>query len=94
MNSGSSSSDIATMDFEDALTELEDVVRQLEGGRIRLEEAVTAYEWGVKLKRHCETKLKEARAKVERITAGPEGQVITALMEGNSEGNSSWKPSA
>lgn len=70
--------DIAAMDFEDALAALEEIVRQLEGGKIRLEEAVGAYERGVKLKRHCEAKLKEAKAKVDRITIGPDGGIGVA----------------
>ncbi|MEO5374051.1 MAG: exodeoxyribonuclease VII small subunit [Alphaproteobacteria bacterium] len=73
--------DIAAMDFEDALTALEDIVRQLEGGKVRLEAAVGAYERGVKLKRHCEAKLKEARAKVDRITPGPDGAIEATPMD-------------
>lgn len=73
--------DIAAMDFEDALAALEEIVRQLEGGKIRLEEAVGAYERGVELKRHCEAKLKEAKAKVDRITTGPDGSVDVTPMD-------------
>lgn len=69
--------DIAAMDFEDALAALEDIVRLLEGGKIRLGEAVQAYERGVALKRHCEARLSEAKAKVDKITTGPDGAVMT-----------------
>ncbi|MGB1026911.1 MAG: exodeoxyribonuclease VII small subunit, partial [Rhodospirillaceae bacterium] len=62
--------DIAKMSFEQALTALEDIVRSLEGGRVDLDRSVEAYERGVLLKRHCEEKLAEAKAKVERITIG------------------------
>ena len=62
--------DIATMSFEDALSELEKIVRQIEDGRGKLDEAITAYERGVALKRHCESKLKEALVKIEQITVG------------------------
>jgi exodeoxyribonuclease VII small subunit len=62
--------DIATMSFEDALSELEKIVRQIEDGRGKLDEAITAYERGVALKRHCESKLKEAQVKIEQITVG------------------------
>lgn len=67
--------DIAALSFEDALTELDRIVRQLETGATRLDDAINAYERGALLKRHCETKLREAQAKVERISFGPDGQV-------------------
>ena len=81
MDKASLPPDIAAMAFEDALTALEEIVRQLEGGRIRLEEAVAAYERGVALKRHCESRLQEARGKVERITT--DGQIGMTLVEGD-----------
>jgi exodeoxyribonuclease VII small subunit len=65
--------DIALLSFEDALSELEKIVRQIEDGRGKLDEAISAYERGVALKRHCESKLKEAQAKIEQITVGESG---------------------
>lgn len=65
--------DIAAMSFEDALGELEEIVRKLEEGRVKLDEAIAAYERGARLKAHCEKKLAEAKAKVEKITLGPGG---------------------
>ena len=62
--------DIAAMSFEDALNELEKIVRQIEDGRGKLDEAISAYERGDALKRHCESKLKEAQVKIEQITVG------------------------
>ncbi len=62
--------DIATLSFEDALLELERIVRQIEDGRAKLDDAISAYERGVALKRHCDGKLKEAQAKIELITLG------------------------
>jgi exodeoxyribonuclease VII small subunit len=67
--------DIAAMSFEDALAELDRIVRQLEDGRGKLDDAIQSYERGAQLKRHCEAKLKEAQAKVERIVLGPNGPV-------------------
>lgn len=69
--------DIATLSFEDALAELEKLVKQLEDGKAKLDDAITAYERGAWLKRHCETKLREAQAKIEQITVGPDGAVTT-----------------
>lgn len=70
--------DIAKMNFEDALKELEGIVRQLEEGKGRLDEAIDAYSRGALLKRHCEAKLAEAEARIERIVLGPDGAVTTA----------------
>ena len=69
--------DISALSFEEALAELETIVRQLEGGQGRLDEAIDAYSRGAQLKRHCEAKLAEAQAKVERIVMGPDGSVST-----------------
>jgi exodeoxyribonuclease VII small subunit len=69
--------DIATMTFEEALAELEGIVRRLEAGQGRLDEAIDAYERGAALKRHCEARLQEAQLRVERIVMGPDGGVAT-----------------
>jgi exodeoxyribonuclease VII small subunit len=69
------SADIATMSFEDALAELEGIVRRLEGGQVKLDDAIQSYERGAQLKRHCEKKLNEAQQRVDRIVIGPEGAV-------------------
>ena len=76
MADGGKPTDIAKMSFEDALEELEDIVRTLEGGKGRLEDAITAYERGAKLKAHCEKKLKAAQAKVEKISLGADGEAV------------------
>ena len=65
--------EIAKLGFEDALAELEAIVRGLEEGTGKLDEAVRAYERGAMLKRHCEAKLKEAQARIEKVVLGPEG---------------------
>ena len=65
--------DLAGLSFEDALAELEKIVRQLEEGGGKLGDAIGAYERGALLKKHCEEKLRQARAKVEKILLGPDG---------------------
>ena len=67
--------DIATMSFEEALVELEQIVRRLEGGQVKLDEAILCYERGAQLKQHCERKLNEAQQRVDRIVIGPDGVV-------------------
>ena len=73
--------DITAMTFEDALAELDRIVRQLEEGKGRLDEAVDAYTRGVHLKRHCEAKLADAQARVERIVLAPNGDISTQPTE-------------
>jgi len=69
--------DIAKLSFEDALDELEKLVKQLENGKAKLDDAIGAYERGALLKRHCESKLREAQAKIEQISVGSDGKVST-----------------
>ncbi len=67
--------DVAALSFEDALAELERIVRQLEEGRGRLDDAISSYERGTALKRHCEAKLRDAQAKVDKITLAADGSI-------------------
>jgi exodeoxyribonuclease VII small subunit len=67
--------DVAGLSFEDALAELERIVRGLEGGQQKLEDAIAAYERGAKLRRHCEAKLAEAEQRVQAIVAAGDGSV-------------------
>lgn len=67
--------DIATMNFEDALAELDKIVRTLEGGTAKLDDSIAAYERGALLRRHCEIKLKEAQTRVDKIVLGADGTV-------------------
>jgi len=67
--------DIAAMSFEDALAELEQIVRRLEAGQVKLDDAIQSYERGAQLKRHCETKLNEAQQRVDRIVVGSDGTI-------------------
>ena len=73
MSDPSETPDIASMSFEDALAELEQIVRRLEAGQVKLDEAIQCYERGARLKQHCEQKLNEAQQRVERIVIGPDG---------------------
>lgn len=73
--------DVSKMSFEDALAELEQIVRALEGGQQKLEDAITAYERGASLRKHCEAKLAEAEARVAAIVRSADGSVTTRPME-------------
>jgi exodeoxyribonuclease VII small subunit len=65
--------DIAKMNFETALSELENIVARLEEGKIGLEDSIAIYERGEKLKTHCEKMLANAEARIARITFKADG---------------------
>ena len=73
--------DVSAMSFEEALAELEQIVRGLEGGQQKLEDAIGAYERGAALRRHCEAKLTEAEARVAAIVERADGTLATRPME-------------
>lgn len=77
----STPADVEQMSFEEALAELKQIVERLEQGEGRLDEAITAYERGAQLKKHCEKKLKEAEAKIEKIRVGGSGEVSTEPLD-------------
>lgn len=66
-------SDLETLNFEQAMAELESLVKKLEEGRLPLEEAIQAYERGTALKKQCEEKLQAAKMRVEQISLNPDG---------------------
>lgn len=67
--------DIAKLGFEDALQQLEEIVRGLESGKGKLDESIKSYERGALLKQHCERKLREAQMRIDRIVVGADGSV-------------------
>ncbi len=73
--------DIRTLGFEDALKELEEIVRALESGDGKLDDAISSYERGAALKKHCEGKLAEARNRIERISFTDDNAATTEPLE-------------
>lgn len=63
------------LSFEQALKELEAIVRKLESGSGDLESSINDYVRGTELKTYCEKKLKEARLKVEKIVKSETGDL-------------------
>ncbi len=61
------------VDFERALTELEQIVKQLEAGNLSLEKSLELFERGIKLARLCKEKLAEAELKVNQLIKEKEG---------------------
>ena len=66
--------DVRKLSFERAMEELESIVTRLEGGKVPLEESVVIYERGESLKRRCEELLRQAEARVDKITTDADGQ--------------------
>ncbi len=65
--------DIEKMSFEAALAELEGIVDRLEAGKVDLADSIAIYERGEKLKGHCEKLLRDAEARIEKITLKADG---------------------
>ena len=73
-NNNQSEIDVGQLSFERAIEELESIVRRLEDGKVPLEESVAIYERGEALKRRCEELLRQAEARVEKITLDASGK--------------------
>ncbi len=71
---------VENLSFEEALQKLEEIVQKLEAGTVTLEESISYYERGASLKKHCESKLKAATLRVEKITLGSDGEMKLTEM--------------
>ena len=65
---------IADLSFEDALRRLEEIVRQLESGEAKLDDAIHLYEEGTRLRQQCSQRLDAAQARIEAIRLDPDGR--------------------
>ncbi|WP_417685211.1 exodeoxyribonuclease VII small subunit [Roseibium sp.] len=74
MTSSAPATDVSALSFEEALKQLETIVRELEHGNVPLERSIEMYERGAVLRTHCDGLLKAAEAKVEKIQLGQDGQ--------------------
>ena len=74
--------DLSALSFEQAMAELEEVVRKLESGTVALEDSIALYERGAALKAHCDAKLRAAEEKVDLIRARDGAAVGTTPAEG------------
>ncbi len=68
--------DVKKLTFERAIEELETIVKRLEDGKVPLEESVAIYERGEALKRRCDELLRQAEARVDKITTDANGQAV------------------
>jgi len=63
----------ADLSFEDALRELEAIVRQLESGEAPLDQSIDLYARGDALRAHCQKRLDAAQSRIEKIRVGADG---------------------
>ncbi|MBX9457751.1 MAG: exodeoxyribonuclease VII small subunit [Rhizobium sp.] len=69
-------SDVITLSFEQAVSELENIVARLERGDVPLDQSIEIYERGEALKKHCETLLNAAEARIEKIRLDRNGKPV------------------
>lgn len=74
------SKSIEKMTFEQSLSELEEIVKKIDTGQENLADAVESFERGVLLKKHCESMLKDAKLKIEKITSN-DGKISVSEAE-------------
>ena len=68
--------DLTALSFEDALKRLETIVQRLESGDASLDESITLYTEGDALRGQCERRLKDAQARIEKISLGSDGAPV------------------
>ena len=73
--------DAGTLTFEAAMTELESIVARLESGDVALEKSIQIYERGEALRTRCDTLLKQAESRVEKISASGEQATGTTPLD-------------
>ena len=76
---------IHTIDFEDSLRNLENLVKQLEQGDLPLEAALKAFESGIKLTRECNKQLDEAEQKISLLVGEVNNPQLTDFTDGSEE---------
>jgi exodeoxyribonuclease VII small subunit len=76
MNATSEKNDVATLSFEQAVSELESIVASLERGDVALDKSIEIYERGEALKKHCEGLLNAAESRIEKIRMDRGGKAV------------------
>jgi len=66
---------ISSMSYEEAMKELENIVKNIESGSTTLEQTISDYEYGNELRIHCENKLKESQMRVDKIIKKANGEI-------------------
>lgn len=76
---------IDKMSFEESITKLEEIVKDLEDENISLEESMEKFEMGIKLSSNCLKKLNEAEGKIEELTRSGDGKLVTKELDLDNE---------
>jgi exodeoxyribonuclease VII small subunit len=71
---------MSELKFEKAMTRLENIVEELERGDLDIDKSLEIFEEGIKMSRLCSKKLNEAEAKIEKLSKGKKGDLITELF--------------
>ena len=66
--------------FESALERLGEIVEQLEGGEIALDESMKIFEEGGELVKYCLTQLEDAEKKVQKLKTNDKGELQLELL--------------
>ncbi len=72
---------IEKMSFEESITKLEEIVKELEDENISLEESMKKFEMGIKLSSNCLKRLNEAEGKIEELTRSEDGKLVTRELD-------------
>ena len=72
---------IEKMSFEESITKLEEIVKELEDENISLEESMEKFEMGIKLSSNCLKRLNEAEGKIEELTRSEDGKLVTGELD-------------
>ncbi|MBT8432655.1 MAG: exodeoxyribonuclease VII small subunit [Altererythrobacter sp.] len=74
-----SETDFSQLNFEQALIALEEVVQQLESGSVPLDQSISLYERGEKLRKLCQARLDDAQARIEKIVTDGDGAASSTI---------------
>jgi len=84
-SSASAANDISKLTFEQALVALEEIVQQLERGDVPLDQSISLYERGERLRAACQERLDAAQVRIEKIVTGAGGKPTgTTPLDGGS----------
>lgn len=67
------------MKFEDSLARLEDLVRRMESGEMKLDEMMSAFEEGRRLADACQKELEAIRLRIEKVTASGGAEPVAVV---------------
>jgi len=73
--------DIDSLNFEEAIKELEDIISRLEGNALTLEESMNLYKRGVMLSHHCSQKIEKAQGEIRMLAKNQKGELEEILFE-------------